>query len=245
MEVNFSEKSVLVTGAGGSIGRVLVNSLMKNGATVYAVDSSDKSLKNLEAEIGGNGKLQTILSDLQGDAVCENVVVDIPKLHGLVHLAGIFEPDEMIVGDTEAVFDPTIEANLRNIYSLFIACKPLLLRSDCSRVILTSSIAFNRGAYLHTAYSAAKGGVVGFMRSLARREAPKILVNAVAPGIIDSPMPADMIAKRGIENVLAQIPLGRLGRASEISGVIEFLLGPSASYVTGQVINADGGLSNN
>ena len=158
MEVNFSEKSVLVTGAGGSIGRVLVNSLMKNGATVYAVDSSDKSLKNLEAEIGGNGKLQTILSDLQGDAVCENVVVDIPKLHGLVHLAGIFEPDEMIVGDTEAVFDPTIQANLRNIYSLFIACKPLLLRSDCSRVILTSSIAFNRGAYLHTAYSAAKGG---------------------------------------------------------------------------------------
>ena len=62
MEVNFSEKSVLVTGAGGSIGRVLVNSLMKNGATVSAVDSSDKSLKNLEAEIGGNGKLQTILS---------------------------------------------------------------------------------------------------------------------------------------------------------------------------------------
>ena len=83
------------------------------------------------------------------------------------------------------------------------------------------------------------------MRSLARREAPRILVNAVAPGIIDSPMPADLIAKRGIENVLAQIPLGRLGRVSEISGVIEFLLGPNASYVTGQLINADGGLSNN
>ena len=114
MEVSFSEKSVLVTGAGGSIGRVLVNSLMKNGATVYAVDSNDKSLNDLEAEIGGNGKLRKILSDLQSDAACENVVEDIPKLHGLVHLAGIFEPDEMIAGDTEEVFDPVLQANLYN-----------------------------------------------------------------------------------------------------------------------------------
>ena len=245
MEVSFSEKSVLITGAGGSIGRVLVYSLIKNGATIYAVDSNDESLQDLRAGIGADGKLQTILSDLQSDVECENVVKNIPKLHGLVHLAGIFEPDEMIAGDTEEVFDPVLQANLRNIYSLFIACRPLLLRCDCSRVILTSSIAFNRGGYSHTAYSAAKGGVVGFMRSLARREAPKILVNAVAPGILDSPMPANMIAKRGIGNVLAQIPLGRLGRASEISGVIEFLLGPNASYVTGQLINADGGMSNN
>ena len=242
---SFSKKTILVTGAGGGIARILINSLLQNGATVYAVDINEKSLNSLEYETDRNAKLKTILSDLSSDTSCQHVVRNITELHGLVHLAGIFEPDNMSVGDTEGVFDPVIQANLRNIYSLFIACRSLLLKCDSSRVILTSSIAFNRGGYSHSAYSAAKGGLVGLARSLARREAPNILVNAIAPGLIDTSMPTNFIKQQGLENVLAQIPLKRLGQASEISGLIEFLLGPNASYITGQLINADGGMSNN
>jgi NAD(P)-dependent dehydrogenase (short-subunit alcohol dehydrogenase family) len=79
-------------------------------------------------------------------------------------------------------------------------------------------------------------------RSLARKEAPKILVNAVAPGFIDTNMPQKIIAKRGIENVIGEIPMMRLGTPDETAGVIQFLLGPDSSYVNGQVINVDGGI---
>ena len=109
-------------------------------------------------------------------------------------------------------------------------------------MVVVSSLAFNRGAPFHTAYSAAKGALVGMMRSLARKEAPNILINAVAPGFIDTSMPQQIIQKRGLDTVMAEIPLKRLGHPSEVSSVIRFLLSSESSYVTGQLINVDGGI---
>ncbi len=79
-------------------------------------------------------------------------------------------------------------------------------------------------------------------RSLARKEAPQVLVNVVAPGFIDTSMPQQIIAKRGIDKVLGEVPMKRLGTADEVASVIQFLLGPDSAYITGQVINVDGGI---
>ena len=166
----------------------------------------------------------------------------VEALYGLVHLAGTFEPDNFVIGDTKNVFDQSINANVRNFYSLFIAAKPALRASSNARIVLCSSVAFNRGAYFHTAYSGAKGAIVGMARSLARREAPNILVNVVAPGIIDTPMIRDLVKVRGRRAIVQEIPVQRIGTAYEVSAVLRFLLSEDASYITGQVINVDGGI---
>ena len=109
--------------------------------------------------------------------------------------------------------------------------------------MLTSSIAFRRGSPDHVAYGAAKGGIVGLTRSLSRRLAPDILVNAIAPGLIETRMTEEVIAERG-EQMRPQIPLRRFGRPEDVAGVIRFLCGPESAYITGQTITVDGGLTN-
>nr|WP_254453459.1 SDR family oxidoreductase [Siccirubricoccus sp. G192] len=113
-----------------------------------------------------------------------------------------------------------------------------------SRIVFVSSLAFRRGSPDHIAYSMAKGALAGLTRSLSRRLAPeRVLVNGLCPGVIETPMPAHVIAARG-EAYRASVPLGRFGRPEEVGSVIEFLLSPASSYITGQLINVDGGMIN-
>lgn len=238
----FAGKTIMVTGAAGGIGTPLVKMLLEAEAEVIAVDVSEQGLNRLKEETGATARLSCLVSTLQDEAACKQILQGTTRLYGLVHLAGIFVPDDMAAGDTEAVYDPVMAANIRNLYSLYIAARPCLLEETGSRVVVASSLAFRRGAPWHVAYSAAKGALAGFIRSLARREAPHILFNGVAPGLIDTSMPATLIEKRGIDNVLAEIPMKRLGRPDEVASVIRFLLSDDSGYMTGQLLNIDGGM---
>ena len=238
----FNSKTILVTGAAGGIGSCLVQMLLKAEAKVIAIDQDACGLSTLSNMTQRSPNLTIIPSNLADETSAVEALKGVEALYGLVHLAGTFEPDNFVIGDTKNVFDQSINANVRNFYSLFIAAKPALRASSNARIVLCSSVAFNRGAYFHTAYSGAKGAIVGMARSLARREAPNILVNVVAPGIIDTPMIRDLVKVRGQKTIVQEIPVQRIGTAHEVSAVIRFLLSEDASYITGQVINVDGGI---
>ena len=238
----FNGKTILVTGAAGGIGSCLVQMLLKAEAKVIAIDQDASGLSTLSNMTQRSPNLTIISSNLADETSAVDALKGVEALYGLVHLAGTFDPDNFVIGDTKNVFDQSINANVRNFYSLFIAAKPALRASSNARIVLCSSVAFNRGAYFHTAYSGAKGAIVGMARSLARREAPNILVNVVAPGIIDTPMIRDLVKARGQQAIVQEIPVQRIGTAYEVSAVIRFLLSEDASYITGQVINVDGGI---
>ena len=238
----FDGKTIIVTGASGGIGVPLVSRLTDLGARVIAIDVNPRGAEILQSEISDTSRLVYHCSSLEDEAACRAILDQETRIYGLVHLAGIFVPDDMTFGDLETVYDPVMAANVRNVYALYTTIRAALLEEICARVVLVSSLAFRRGAPGHTAYSAAKGALVGLARSLSRKDAPQILVNVVAPGFIDTTMPQKIIAKRGIDTVLGEIPMKRLGTADEVASVIQFLLGPDSTYVTGQVINVDGGI---
>ncbi len=239
--------SILITGAAGGIGRPLARRLAGSGHRLILVDRPQTALPAVAEEVvAAGGSAKTIESELDTLEACRAVIKEAAELRALVHLAGVFEPDPNGPEDM-SVWDRAIANNLTNGYMLAgLAAQAISaagLPDGAGRMVFISSLAFNRGSWEHVPYTCAKGGLVGLVRALARRHAPKILVNGLAPGIIDTPMPARIIAERG-ERLMNEIPLKRVGRPDEVAGVIHFLLGDDATYITGQLINVDGGMIN-
>jgi len=234
---------IIVTGAAGGIGVETLPLLASENTHLVAVD--------LEDRIGGiqqtleklPGTYELIGTGIETFAACQDVVSKSGgPIAGLVHLAGVFEPDPEGPADP-GVWDRAILHNLTNAYNMAGACADAADPEQVAKFIFISSLAFRRGSLEHVPYAAAKGGLVGMVRALSRRHAPKILVNGLAPGLIDTRMPAEIIAKRK-DQLLASIPLGRFGHPREVASVIAFLMSDAASYMTGQILNVDGGMIN-
>jgi 3-oxoacyl-[acyl-carrier protein] reductase len=186
-------------------------------------------------------------SALDTPAACAAAVVAAgAPAYALIHLAGLFEKDAM-AADDHAVWDRAIGVNLTSAYDMAVAFSTRYAKGgsarEAARIVLTSSVAYRRGSAGYPPYAAAKAGIVGLTRSLSRRLAPDILVNAVAPGVIETRMAEISIAERG-EDYRREIPLGRFGAPAEVAAVIRFLCSAEASYVTGQTITVDGGMTN-
>jgi 3-oxoacyl-[acyl-carrier protein] reductase len=141
------------------------------------------------------------------------------------------------------VWDRALSVNLTTAYDMVSACLPLFDANTVGRIVFAASVAYRRGSFDHLGYSAAKGGIAALVRALSRRLAPDVLVNAVAPGIIVTRMTEQNIEEKG-DRLIAEIPLRRWGHAREVASVIRFLCSPDSSYVTGQIINVDGGMVN-
>jgi 3-oxoacyl-[acyl-carrier protein] reductase len=233
---------VVITGGAGGIGRATARALLDAGAQVLLVDPDADGLVAAAAAFGDRVAVHCSALDTPGACAAALDAADGP-IHSLVHLAGLFEPDPLDP-QLRTIWDRAIAANLTNAYDMCVAVLPRIDRAALpARIVLASSIAYRRGSPEHAAYAASKAGLVGLVRSLSRALAPEVLVNAVAPGVIRTRMTIDIIAARG-DGYLQTIPLRRYGEPEEIASVIAFLCGPGATYLTGQTITVDGGVTN-
>jgi 3-oxoacyl-[acyl-carrier protein] reductase len=240
-------KVALVTGASRGIGRAIALKLAAEGAKV-AINYAGNTAKaeEVKAEIEKNGG-QAILvqADVADSAAVEAMVNATVEAFGqidiLVNNAGITR-DGLMMRMKDEDFDPVINTTLQGVFSGTNHVSKLVMKKRSGRIINMASVVGLMGNAGQTNYAAAKAGVIGFSKSAAKELAARgITVNMVAPGFIDTDMTAAMTDKAK-EMTLTGIPLNRMGTPEDVANAVAFLVSDNASYITGQVINVDGGM---
>ncbi|MFW6076947.1 MAG: 3-oxoacyl-[acyl-carrier-protein] reductase [Hyphomicrobiales bacterium] len=237
----------LVTGASRGIGAATAHALAAQGRHVVCAARSADRLEQVKQEIesaGGSASITTCdISDGQQIAqMVEAVADEHGRLDILVNNAGVTR-DNLLLRMSDEEFDEVIATNLR---SVFIACRAAMrpmMRGKWGRVINLSSVSGLVGNTGQSNYAAAKAGIIGFTKSLAKEMAPKgITANAVAPGFIATDM-TDDLPQQVKDGVLKVTPAGRFGQPEEIAAAVAYLASEQAGYVTGQVLTVDGGMT--
>ena len=240
-------KVALITGATRGIGKEIALELAANGYDI-AVNcrSIQDSLEEERKEIEGYGvRCEFVQADVANFEQCEAMVKEtiekFGKIDVLVNNAGITK-DGLIMRMKKEDFEAVIDINLTGTFNVTRNVIPYMIKQKSGRIINLSSVVGVAGNAGQTNYSASKAGVIGFTKSLAKEVASRnILVNAVAPGFIDTDM-TKVLSDSVKEGINAQIPLRRMGTPREVAKVVKFLASDDSSYVTGQVINIDGGM---
>ena len=240
-------KVALVTGAGRGIGRAIAIALAKEGAEVVVnYNGSEERAKEVKQTIEENGGKASIykcnVSDFEA---CEAMIKDIVKEHGrldiLVNNAGITK-DGLIMKMKEEDFDSVLNVNLKGTFNTIRHSARQMLRQKSGKIINISSVSGVTGNAGQANYSASKAGIIGLTKSAARELASRnINVNAIAPGFVDTDMTITLSDKVK-EGAKGQIPLGRFGKPEEVAELALFLSSEKSDYITGQVINIDGGM---
>ena len=245
--MNLTGKVALVTGASRGIGQATAIELAKAGAdivvnfigneavaqeTVEAIETLGRKVIKIKADVGNAEEVQAMVDE----AVATFGHIDI-----LVNNAGITR-DGLLIRMKDSDWDDVLNINLKGVYLVSKAVAKIMVKQRSGRIINMTSVSGVTGNVGQANYAAAKAGVIGFTKTCAKELASRgITVNAVAPGFIETAM-TDVLPEKIKEGIAATVPFGRMGQPEEIASVVTFLASDFASYITGQVLNVDGGM---
>ena len=241
-----NEKLVLVTGASRGIGRAIALTLGNAGATVIGTATSDEGASNItkifsENNILGKGMKLNVTDNDQISDLIKSITEDYGSVDILVNNAGITR-DNILARMKEDEWDDIINTNLSSVYKMSKAVLRGMIKKRSGRIISITSVVGSMGNAGQSNYAAAKAGIMGFTKSLAREVGVRgITVNAIAPGFIKTDM-TDALPDEQREALASQIPLTRLGTVDEIAQSVLFLAGESGSYITAQTLHVNGGM---
>lgn len=231
-------KNVLITGASGGIGRVLVNHFLSAGYFVIGVYHNQRMQKKAGVEY--------FSCDLTHEKEVENLVGEVIKKYHhidcLVNCAGVSQ-FKQIQDVSEEDYDFILNSNLKSAVFVTKHVAKNMISAQTGKIINISSMWGNVGASVESIYSASKGAINSLTLSLAKELAPSgITVNAVCPGLIDTKMNSTL-SKRAKQDLISSTPLGRIGTAEDVANAVDFLASEKADFITGQLLTVDGGLS--
>ena len=245
--MNLTGKVALVTGAYRGIGQATAIELAKAGAdvvvnfigneavaqeTVEKIEALGRKAIKIKANVGDADDVQAMVDE----AIATFGHIDI-----LVNNAGITR-DGLLIRMKDSDWDEVLNINLKGVYLVTKAVAKLMVKQRAGRIINMTSVSGVTGNVGQANYAAAKAGVIGFTKTCAKELAARgITVNAVAPGFIETAM-TDVLPEKIKEGIAATVPFGRMGQPEEIASVVTFLASDFASYITGQVLNVDGGM---
>ena len=239
----------VVTGGARGIGRATAAALAKNGFRVGLVDLRKPELQQTAALVREAGSEALVLEgDVTSLATAQRqagaVLAAWARIDVLVNNAGISQP-KALLDITEEEWDLTIDTHLKGAFNWCKAVAPAMLAQRAGRIVNMSSVSAHTGAGIaavsKSAYCAAKAGILGLTRGLAKELAPHVTVNAICPGLIATDLTAGMIAREGADALIRSIPLARLGAPEDIAQVVVFLATVTPCFLTGEVIDVDGG----
>ena len=241
------DKCALITGATRGIGKQIAITLAKQGYNIALnYRKENEELENTKKEIEKIGvQVLAVKGDVANFENCENFVKQVIERFGqidvLVNNAGITK-DMLLMRKKKEDFEQVIDTNLVGTFNVTKNVVPYMMKARSGRIINISSVVGISGNAGQTNYSASKAGIIGFTKSLAKEIASRnILVNAVAPGFIETNM-TDVLKDDVKQEIAKNIPLKRMGTTQDVANVVKFLASDDSSYITGQVINVDGGM---
>ncbi len=239
-------KLALVTGASRGIGQAIALELAKQGATVVGTATSEQGATGIsqalaQAGAKGAGRVLNVRDAAQADALVASLQKEFGDIAILVNNAGITR-DNLALRMKDAEWDDVLDTNLKAVFRLSRAVMRGMMKARWGRIVNITSVVGASGNAGQANYAAAKAGVVGLTKSLARELGSRgITVNCVAPGFIDTDM-TRALAEAQRSALLGQIPLGRLGEPADIAAAVAYLASPAADYITGCVLHVNGGM---
>jgi 3-oxoacyl-[acyl-carrier protein] reductase len=243
ISISLDGKVALVTGASRGIGKAIAETLVAAGAYVFGTATSASGADAISAYLGdkGQGLVLNVTDNASVDAAFEAIKAARGDVDILINNAGITR-DNLLMRMKDEEWDEVIDTNLTSVYKLSKAVLRAMMKKRAGRIISIGSVVGTMGNGGQANYAAAKAGLVGFTKSLAREIASRgITVNAIAPGFIETDM------TRALDNtqrdgILAQVPMNRLGHVDEIASAVLFLASDMAGYVTGETLHVNGGM---
>ncbi len=241
-------KTALVTGAGRGIGREIALTLAREGADVAInYNGSKEAAQETASQVEALGRravlIQCNVADFNAsEAMIKQAAESLGRLDILVNNAGITK-DDLLLRMTEEAFDAVIDTNLKGCFNAIRHAAKIMIKQRYGRIINLSSVTGVMGNAGQANYCASKAGIIGLTKSAARELASRnITVNAIAPGFIETEMTA-VLSDSVKDNILAQIPMHKLGSTKDIAEAAVFLASDGAAYITGQVIQVNGGMA--